>query len=1016
MLSRGNKDIPYGFDVVFPEDSTQEEVYEGTARPIIDAVLSGFNASVFAYGATGAGKTHTMIGNDGAPGVMVQALRDLFERMRGTALDSSYKVALTYLEIYNEQVKDLLAPAGKKPLEIREDARGCQVVGLSEHYPADEAGVFALLDQGNRGRTQSATAANATSSRSHAVCQITVQSKARTVAITESVSTGKLSLVDLAGSERATKNMGERFVEGANINKSLLALGNVINALCALKPGKEDHIPYRDSKLTRLLKDSLGGNCKTVMIANVSPSSASFEDTHNTLKYAHRAKQIKTKLVKNSVNVEHHISKYVEIVQDLRNEVQFLKSKLALQQQQQQQQQPSLNATRASYPVTAATQKPQSAPSSQQLATTTSVTPNPEIARWVEEAVALHEGQGELSKLRYAELLAKAQANAELQRLQDEITLWEHFHTRSREMQPSQPQPQPAVIAQMRLSVASLQQQVAAHAKRLAELDDSVGRKERALQLAKGRLEQRIADPEARKDLENRWRGLAAALARTEMEGELKLQAHAGRIAARQRDQAHAAIARLSRVVAAQHHVLQGNDLVTPDLESCYLHATYYLPYQSVHQPSAHGGEVVGTESPAPEPDLLTFVPPFAPGLDISARARSASPQGAAPATASSSKTQQHPPRPRASLKPLSQLQQQQQQQQQPQAVARVGIASTPLAGRTAPAAPTSTTIFDTSSALSPIALAKDRRRSSSSILYRNGAIDSKRDSSGLKSLLDDEEQEGEDVEEAEENAAAIADAPAPVAAASPVGSVCAAELPSSDLIFDMEESKINLEEELVVVNKDKEEDSPIVLLDSPRLADNNNDNKRLTVSPSAPSAPSSSGHQAPASGIPSREVSVEEILASIGPESQKREVERERRVGEVRNRILRFLKSTKDGEEGAAPPAAPAPDAPTEALLMQAPPATPRRTETQAPPKTPMSATRTVLQAKDVLKDFYSQQQQQQQQQPKENNSNLATQSPRSTAAVGHVVPPPNFSPKSTRLPDPPAPLARRSPFNRLK
>lgn len=188
---------------------------------------------------------------------------------------------------------------------------------------------MALLRKGNKNRSQEATSANEESSRSHAVLQIVVEQKDKTRNTTELVKVGKLSLIDLAGSERAsvTQNRGVRLQEGANINRSLLALGNCINAL-GEKHNKGSYVPYRDSKLTRLLKDSLGGNCRTIMIANISPSSAWIEDTINTLKYANRAKNIKTSLSRNVNEVSHHIAQYTRIIADLRNEIANLKQKL----------------------------------------------------------------------------------------------------------------------------------------------------------------------------------------------------------------------------------------------------------------------------------------------------------------------------------------------------------------------------------------------------------------------------------------------------------------------------------------------------------------------------------------------------------------------------------------------------------------------------------------------------------------------------------------------------------------
>ena len=199
-------------------------------------------------------------------------------------------------------------------LDLREDPmKGVCIAGISEIEVTTPEEILDLLMYGNKYRTQEATGANETSSRSHAVLQIVVEHKDRDSGIEAEIRIGKLSLIDLAGSERASKtnNRGIRMIEGANINRSLLALGNCINALHEnVAKGQTNYIPFRDSKLTRLLKDSLGGNCRTVMIANISPSSSCYEDTHNTLKYANRAKNIKTKVQRNVLNVEYHVSKY----------------------------------------------------------------------------------------------------------------------------------------------------------------------------------------------------------------------------------------------------------------------------------------------------------------------------------------------------------------------------------------------------------------------------------------------------------------------------------------------------------------------------------------------------------------------------------------------------------------------------------------------------------------------------------------------------------------------------------
>lgn len=317
----------YTFDAAFPPEAGQSEVYDGTARPYISELLEGINVTVFAYGATGAGKTHTMMGServvgtrvaeDGSEevsGIVPQSLVELFrliaERMEDQAGcgkeqemgdgEEVWTVRVGYLQVYNEQIYDLLTPSSK-PLRINEDpSKGVVVVaGLAEMEVNSSDEVLNLLRQGNANRRTEATGANQVSSRSHAVLQVAVTRKIMVGQRTDSSRESKLSLIDLAGSERAsaTNNRGEQLRQGANINKSLLSLANCINALAAnrrRRGGKgASNVKYRDSKLTHLLKASLEGRCRLVMIANVNPSHVYFDDSHNTLKYANRAKNIK---------------------------------------------------------------------------------------------------------------------------------------------------------------------------------------------------------------------------------------------------------------------------------------------------------------------------------------------------------------------------------------------------------------------------------------------------------------------------------------------------------------------------------------------------------------------------------------------------------------------------------------------------------------------------------------------------------------------------------------------------
>lgn len=329
ITKRQNKDLKFVFDAVFDETSTQMEVFEHTTKPILHSFLNGYNCTVFAYGATGSGKTHTMLGSTAEPGVMYLTMLDLFKCMDEVKDEKECSTAVSYLEVYNEQIRDLLTNSG--PLAVREDAqKGVVVQGLTLHQPKSSEEILQLLDNGNKNRTQHPTDMNAASSRSHAVFQIYLRQQDKTASINQNVHIAKMSLIDLAGSERASISgtKGTRFVEGTNINKSLLALGNVINALADTKR-RNQHIPYRNSKLTRLLKDSLGGNCQTIMIAAVSPSSLFYDDTYNTLKYANRAKDIKSSQLKsNVVNLSSHISQYVKICNMQKAEILMLKEKL----------------------------------------------------------------------------------------------------------------------------------------------------------------------------------------------------------------------------------------------------------------------------------------------------------------------------------------------------------------------------------------------------------------------------------------------------------------------------------------------------------------------------------------------------------------------------------------------------------------------------------------------------------------------------------------------------------------
>jgi len=326
---RRRREKRYTFDYAFCKQSSTLNVYNKTAKNLIAGVLDGYSATVFAYGATGAGKTFTMTGNQNSPGVMVLSLDDLF-RLIKTRTDLKFSVSMSYVEIYNEHIRDLLTGVNES-LDLRQHPlHGITIAGVkSVEGLRNGEEVFELLQQGNCRRTTEATDVNNQSSRSHAILTILVESKRinHEDGPHQRILVGKLSLIDLAGSERASmsNNRGTRLIEGANINRSLLALANCINALV-----KHKFVPYRDSKLTRLLKDSLGGNCTTIMITNTSPADFCYEDTQNSLKYANRVKNIRT--IQKQTVAKIKDSEYSKIISNLRAEIRSLKGKLHNQQ------------------------------------------------------------------------------------------------------------------------------------------------------------------------------------------------------------------------------------------------------------------------------------------------------------------------------------------------------------------------------------------------------------------------------------------------------------------------------------------------------------------------------------------------------------------------------------------------------------------------------------------------------------------------------------------------------------
>lgn len=318
-----NPSIAYAFDKVFGPATTTRHVYDVAAQHVVSGAMEGISGTVFAYGVTSSGKTHTMHGEQKSPGIIPLAVKDVFSIIQDTP-GREFLLRVSYLEIYNEVINDLLDPIGQN-LRIREDAQGTYVEGIKEEVVLSPAHALSLIASGEEHRHVGSNNFNLVSSRSHTIFTLTIESSpSGENEEEEEVRLCQLNLIDLAGSESSkTETTGLRRKEGSYINKSLLTLGTVI---AKLTDGKAAHIPYRDSKLTRLLQYSLSGHGRISLICTVTPASSNSEETHNTLKFAHRSKHVEIKASQNKIIDEKSlIKKYQKEITCLKEELQQLR-------------------------------------------------------------------------------------------------------------------------------------------------------------------------------------------------------------------------------------------------------------------------------------------------------------------------------------------------------------------------------------------------------------------------------------------------------------------------------------------------------------------------------------------------------------------------------------------------------------------------------------------------------------------------------------------------------------------
>ena len=309
----------FTYDAVFDDTFTQQQLYDESAFPLVESTLQGYNSTIFAYGQTGCGKTYTMLGVPSDPdlrGIIPNSFAHVFGCIADAQKEKMFYVQCSYIEIYNEEIRDLLKYDPTVKLELKESKdKGIFVKNLNFFHVKTIADIGTAMENGNNHRIVKTTNMNEKSSRSHAIFTIYIETSEKQRG-KDLIRAGKLNLVDLAGSERQKKTgaEGDRLKEAIKINLSLSALGNVINAL--VEGGQ--HIPYRDSKLTMLLQDSLGGNTKTLMIAVVSPADYNYDESLSTLRYANRAKDIKNKPKINEDPKDAMLREYAKQIEELK--------------------------------------------------------------------------------------------------------------------------------------------------------------------------------------------------------------------------------------------------------------------------------------------------------------------------------------------------------------------------------------------------------------------------------------------------------------------------------------------------------------------------------------------------------------------------------------------------------------------------------------------------------------------------------------------------------------------------